>query len=91
VGALLGNIATVVLGYATCSVASYAVSLAVPTGDDLLRIAVGAAVMALSLGVLCWCWARFRRDLTDALGVLGLVFPGRRSRRKTVSESWTAQ
>ena len=90
-GALLGNIATVVLGYATCSVASYAVSLAVPTEDDLLRIAVGAAVMALSLGVLCWCWARFRRDLTDAVGVLGLVFPGRRSRRKSVTESWTAR
>jgi hypothetical protein len=47
--------------------------------------------MALSLGIICWCWARFRRDLIDAVGVLGMVFPGKRSRKKSVSESWTAR
>jgi PST family polysaccharide transporter len=80
VSALLGNVLVATVGYAFCSLVSYFAGLFLPSGDFVLRIIVGAAAMAIALGVVCLYWPAFRRDLRSAVGVIGLMLPGSRLR-----------
>ncbi|MGS0683814.1 lipopolysaccharide biosynthesis protein [Nakamurella sp. GG22] len=81
VSALLRNAGIAVGGYTICSLASFGVSGLLPAADNLLRLAVGAVVMALTFGLVVLCWPQFRRAFVSALAVVRLLLPQRFSAR----------